>query len=569
MRKTIFRSFFTLSLLAAFLTAGLIGTVFYFELYNEQKDGVRQVALYLETEVSISGEDNLSSLAGASDEYRVTLIAQDGTVLFDNYADPAAMENHLSRPEVQGALTSGSGEASRVSATMGAHTFYHAVLLDDGNILRVSRTTDSLWRAVYGCMPWMLLAVTAVGIISAVVARSRTRTIVEPINNLQLDEPLDNNVYEELSPLLLRMEQQYRQINATITELRRHQDEFAAITAHMREGLVVVNQRGTILSLNESAALLFDGTDQNYVGEYILSLNRSIPIQQVLNQALTGKPAEAALTKNGGEYQIIASPVISNGQLGGAVLLMLDVTERMAAEQMRKEFTANVSHELKTPLQSISGYAEIMQNGLVKKEDMPRFIQQIYQESQRLIALVEDILRLSRLDESSSDFEREDVDLLLLARETAERLMPIAERQQVSLSVSGEASILYAAPQLLSEIIYNLCDNAIKYNRPGGRVDVTVRRKKDEILLTVSDTGIGIPKEHQRRIFERFYRVDKSHSKETGGTGLGLSIVKHAALYHNAAIELDSKDGVGTKLSVRFPVKKALPDQPEKAGQER
>jgi two-component system phosphate regulon sensor histidine kinase PhoR len=558
MKKTLLRSFVGISLIAALLSAALVFTVFYFQLYNELKDGVRDDVLSLKSAVSVCGESELKTLANSDGAYRVTLINSDGTVLFDNVADPSQMENHLNRPEVKSALTSGNGESSRVSATIGEHTFYHALRLDDGKILRVSRTTDSLWQAMYHCIPWTLFSILVVTIFSVLLARSRTRRIVEPINSLSLEKPLENNVYEELSPLLLRMEQQYRQIKATISELRRHQDEFAAITAHMREGLVVLNRKGTILSMNESAALLFEGADQNYVGENILKLNRSIPIQQVLNQAVSGKPAEANLSKHGGEYQIIGSPVLSDGQVDGAVLLVLDVTERLVSEQMRKEFTANVSHELKTPLQSISGYAEIMKDGLVKKEDMPRFINQIYMESQRLIALVEDILRLSRLDEVSNEFECEELDLLSLALETAERLTPIALRENVTLTVLGEESIVFGSPQLLTEIVYNLCDNAIKHNRVGGRVDVTVHQKDDETILVVSDTGIGIPKEHQRRIFERFYRVDKSHSKETGGTGLGLSIVKHAALYHHATIELDSKAGAGTKITVHFPANHAI-----------
>lgn len=556
MKKAIFRSLLGMALLAAFLSAGLVFSVFYYQLYNELKIEVRQEALYLEAAVALSGEDKLESLTNVDGEFRVTLIAPDGTVLFDSVANVATMENHLNRTEVQGALTSGSGEASRVSATLGTHTFYHAVLLDSGNVLRVAHTTDSLWNAMFSCVPWMISVICLVSLLAVPVARNRTKHIVEPINSLELDEPLSNNVYEELAPLLSRMELQYRQITATITELRRHQDEFTAITAHMREGLVVLNQKGTILSLNESAALLFEGTDRDYAGENILKLSRSIPIQQVLHQALAGEPAETTMSKNGGEYHIMASPVFSNGMIDGAVLLTFDVTERLAAEQMRREFTANVSHELKTPLHSISGYAEIIKDGLVKAEDIPRFVNQIYTEAQRLIALVEDILQLSRLDESSGDFGREEIDLFALVRDTADRLAPIAARKNVSLIVAGEESRMVGAPQILTEIIYNLCDNAIKYNRDGGQVKVTVSHKEDETILTVNDTGIGIPIEHQRRIFERFYRVDRSHSRETGGTGLGLSIVKHAAIYHNATIELDSKAGVGTTITVRFPVKK-------------
>jgi len=556
MRRKIFRTIFTSLLLATLLTASLVFGILYMQFYSEMKSEVKREAAYINAGYSISGEDFLKNIEDASsysnELSRITLIAPEGTVLFDNYALADEMENHADRPEIQKAILYGSGEATRLSDTIGQQTFYHALRLPDGSVLRVARTTASVFASAASCIPYLIAMVILIAVLSMFIAKRRTRGIIDPINNLDLDDPLSNEVYEELAPLLSRIAKQRRDLEENLREISRRQEEFETITGNLSEGLILLNGKGSILSVNPAAARLFDIDPDKSTGRDILTVCRSLQMQKLLHDAILGKRSETSISIGGGQYQMIASPVESHGLITGVVLLTLDVTEKFAAEKLRREFTANVSHELKTPLQSISGYAEIIQNGLVKPEDIPRFIGQIYSESQRLISLVEDIIRLSRLDEGG-EMQREESDLFDLANKTVSYLSPSAKEASVTLETHGESVVISGVPQLLGEIIYNLCENAIKYNRPGGRVDVSVESRNSEAVLTVRDTGIGITKEHQSRIFERFYRVDKSHSKETGGTGLGLSIVKHAALIHGAKIEVDSTPGIGTTMTVRFP----------------
>lgn len=556
MRRKIFRTIFTSLLLATLLTASLVFGILYMQFYSEMKSEVKREAAYINAGYSISGEDFLKNIEDASsysnELSRITLIAPEGTVLFDNYALADEMENHADRPEIRKAILYGSGEATRLSDTIGQQTFYHALRLPDGSVLRVARTTASVFASAASCIPYLIAMVILIAVLSMFIAKRRTRGIIDPINNLDLDDPLSNEVYEELAPLLIRIAKQRRDLEENLREISRRQEEFETITGNLSEGLILLNGKGSILSVNPAAARLFDIDPDKSTGRDILTVCRSLQMQKLLHDAILGKRSETSISIGGGQYQMIASPVESHGLITGVVLLTLDVTEKFAAEKLRREFTANVSHELKTPLQSISGYAEIIQNGLVKPEDMPRFIGQIYSESQRLISLVEDIIRLSRLDEGG-EMQREESDLFDLANKTVSYLSPSAKEASVTLETHGESVVISGVPQLLGEIIYNLCENAIKYNRPGGRVDVSVESRNSEAVLKVRDTGIGITKEHQSRIFERFYRVDKSHSKETGGTGLGLSIVKHAALIHGAKIEVDSTPGIGTTMTVRFP----------------
>ena len=550
MRKQIFGSIILTVVISTLLVTCLIFGVMYGQFYDEMKHTVEKETNIITAGYVLSGEDYLIKLQDKS--CRVTLIAPSGTVLFDNIAHPATMENHLNRPEVKQALETGVGEAARMSATIGQQTFYHAVRLDNGSILRVANTTDSVYASIMACIPITLFAIAVIAVFSGLVASWRTKRMIKPINLINLDDPLQNDVYGELSPLLTRIEKQHRQIRTHMAELQKKQDEFSAIIGNMSEGLILLDKSGTVLSINKSAARLY-GIDRDVAGKDILTVDRSLPVQEIIKEASAGRHAETTVDFSGRSYHFVANPVLSSGQISGTILLAFDTTERTHTEKLRREFTANVSHELKTPLQSIMGSAELIKNGLVREEDMPRFVERIYTEACHLVELVDDIIQLSQIDEMRHDLPKETVDLKALCEDAADRLKDLAGERGVTIDVQGEKAAVNGVRKLIYEIVYNLIDNAIKYNRPDGQVHVTVDSEAAGTTLSVSDTGIGIPKEDQSRIFERFYRVDKSHSRDTGGTGLGLSIVKHAALYHNAEIDLQSKPGAGTTITVRFP----------------
>ena len=481
-----------------------------------------------------------------ADRFRVTWIDTDGTVLFDTQVDQTAMENHADREEIREAMGTGTGSAVRTSSTLTVQTFYEAHRLKDGTVLRISTSQESAWFLMIGMLwPVALIAMFAIGL-SAVLARRMARKIVEPLNTLDLEQPLKNDVYEEISPLLHRIHRQHNQITAQMEALRRKTDEFEQITGNMQEGLVLLSSEGTILSINPTAKRLFEAGD-DCIGKNFLSIDRSSSMRTAVNDALDKGRGFARMKRNGRDHQLDLSRIRSDGVVIGAVVLAFDITERLRAEQMRREFSANVSHELKTPLQSIIGSAELLENGLGKPEDVPRFVGHIRKEASRLVDLIGDIIRLSRLDEGV-ELPKEAVDMLALAEEVKNDLGPGAAQKGVRVEVSGAGSTIQGVRRLLYEIIYDLCDNAIKYNVPGGSVHVRIGQNE----LTVSDTGIGIPAEHQDRVFERFYRVDKSHSKASGGTGLGLSIVKHAVAYHKASLKLESTPGKGTTVTVTF-----------------
>ena len=491
-------------------------------------------------------------------DYRITWIDGEGAVLYDSKWDSAGMENHMEREEIRQALLEGRGKSTRYSATLMERSLYCARRLPDGTILRLSVSQSTLLTLFLGMFQaFCIIFAFALGL-ALMLAFRLSKEIMRPLNELDLEAPFLHGGYDELAPLLRRITEQQRQIRRQGEELRQKQSEFETVTTGMAEGIVLLNEKKMILSINPAALRLF-GTDASCVGKYILSLNRSLELQELLQKAGDGKHSDMILELCGGEYQLTASPVFSDGLISGVVLLMMDVTEKEKAEKLRREFTANVSHELKTPLHTISGYAELLAEGLVKQEDVRGFSSRICTEAQRMIRLVEDIIRLSRLDEGADDMKREEVDLYRLAEETIQTLLPGAEAAGIRVELRGEGAAVYGVRQLLSVMLYNLCDNAIKYNRRGGLVSVAVKREEKGVSLSVSDTGIGISAEHQERIFERFYRVDKSHSKEIGGTGLGLSIVKHGAKLHDAAIELRSAPGSGTAITLRFP----LPGHPE------
>ena len=550
MTKRIFRSISAVSLIVLLAALVLILGFLYSYFSQAQQEQLRIETALAAQGVAQQGTDYLDGLDTRG--LRMTWIDSDGNVLYDSQSDAGNMENHLEREEVAQALESGFGESARYSTTMMERLLYAAQRLPDGTVLRLASTQNSVLTILLGMLQPLCIVIALALLLSLLLASRVSKKIVRPLNEINLENPLSNEGYDELSPLLRRIDSQQRQLQKQKQALQRSRDEFDAVTGSMNEGLVLLTAGGVILSINRTAAhLLNAGAD--CVGRDVLTVNRSLELQEVVRRAQAGQKAEKMVELGGGSYQLDASPVMSDGAVSGVALLLFDVSERERAEQMRREFTANVSHELKTPLHTISGCAELLKDGLVKPEDEHRFNEQIYTEAQRMIALVEDIIRLSRLDEGAGEMEKEKTDLCALAAAAVQSLEPQAQAADVTLAFSGAPAELCGVPQLLSGIVYNLCDNAIKYNRPGGRVDVRVEKQSGAIVLTVSDTGIGIPQEHQSRVFERFYRVDKSRSKAAGGTGLGLSIVKHAAMLHNASIDLQSTPGQGTTIVVRFP----------------
>ena len=550
MTKRIFRAICLVALVVFLASVTLIMGILYDYFSQVQQDQLRIEAGLAARGVEENGADYFDGLDTQS--YRITWIGADGTVLFDSDSDAGTMENHLEREEVKQAMASGFGHSSRYSSTLMERLLYSAQRLDDGSVIRLAITQNSVLTIVLGMIQPILL-VSLVAVILALVLASRvSKAVVRPLNELNLDEPLNNEGFDELSPLLRRIDSQQRQLKGQALELKQKKDEFLAVTSNMSEGLVLLNSTGMILSINNAALTILDA-DKSCVGQDILTVNRSLEMQKLLDEARTGQRSETKLCLSGREYQLDASPIISGGIFGGVALLLFDITERENAEQLRREFTANVSHELKTPLHSISGCAELMTNGLVKPEDTARFAGQIYSEAQRLINLVEDIIRLSRLDEGAEDMQRERIDLYALSGSVIDSLENEAKENNISMALCGGPAFIWGVRQLVGGMIYNLCENAIKYNKENGSLKLTVSNEGEFSVLNVSDTGIGIPQEHQSRVFERFYRVDKSHSKEVGGTGLGLSILKHSAMVHNAKIDLHSTPGKGTSITVRFP----------------
>ena len=512
---------------------------------NQLRDELSLAAAAVED----GGTDYLSQLT--ADRCRLTWIAADGSVLYDTKTDAESLENHASRAEVSQALATGTGESTRYSSTLMEKTMYYAQRLDDGTVLRISISRATVGMIAVGMIQPLLIVLIVALILSGLLARRLSRRIVDPLNSLDLEHPLDNDAYEEVSPLLKRIHRQHVEIQMQLRELREKTDEFTQITGSMREGLVLLDEHGSILSINAAAQALF-GADAQCVGRDFLTIERSHEISAAIQAAAADGHSEVHAERAGRVYQFDISRITSDGKFLGTVILAFDITEQEFAERNRREFTANVSHELKTPLQGIIGSAELIENGMVKPEDLPRFVGHIHAEAARLVTLIDDIIRLSQLDEGDA-MPTEPVDLLAVSQEAAENLHDAAAARNVTVSVTGQPAVLPGVRRLIYEIVYNLCDNAIKYNRDGGRVDVTVAADAGGSSITVADTGIGIAPEHQARVFERFYRVDKSHSKASGGTGLGLSIVKHAVQYHHGRIELESTPGTGTTIRVVFP----------------
>lgn len=553
MTRKIFQSIIAVVISVLLLSLALITGVLYNHFETAMLDQLRTTAQFAERGVEQEGMAYFDSLHAQN--CRVTWIAADGTVKYDNRSDPKTMENHADRQEVREAMENDSGTSVRRSSTLSEHTMYYAKRLSDGTVLRLSMSQRSVLFLMGGMLSPLVFIFLAACLLAGVLSYRVSKKIVKPLSEIDLKHPEQVETYDELSPFLQRIAAQNREIDARMAEIRKQQQEFSMITENMSEGLFVVDRNYQILSYNKSAMQIF-GMDPRQEHENLLAVNRSEGFRNAVDSALKGRHAQENLELNGRVYQIIANAVCQPDfaeDMVGAVILVLDVTEKEAQEQYRREFTANVSHELKTPLTSISGIAEIIRNGIVKPEDIPHFAGKIYDESQRLITLIGDIIKLSRLDENQVPMERETVDMLEMARDVVQQLSSVARKSGVTLVANGSHGQVQGVRQVLGEMVYNLCENAVKYNRAGGRVWVDVQQVADHVVLRVKDTGIGIPAAEQGRIFERFYRVDKSHSKAVGGTGLGLSIVKHGAALHHATISVNSEPEQGTEITLTFP----------------
>lgn len=549
MTKKIFKSIMLVSVIVFILGLAFIMGILYRYFGNEIKDELRNEASYLVAGVEMQGEEYLENVSFK--DSRVTYISQDGTVLFDSEADTVSMDNHSHREEVVEAAKQGTGEAYRVSNTLSEMTIYYALRLSDETILRVSTTQYSVLALIYQLIQPVLIILVLMIILSVIFAARISKKIVQPVNEVDLEHPEENQAYEEVAPLLSKIHRQNRQIKEQLDTARQQQAEFSIITENMQEGLLVIDRYTMILSGNSSVWKLFQTKEKT--GESIYSLDRSEEFRKVVETVLEGRHGDSILKFQGGHVRLIANPVYREGETVGAVLLLVDVTEQVERETLRREFSANVSHELKTPLTSISGFAEIIQDGFVKPEDIKVFAGRIYKEAQRLIQLVEDVIKISQLDEGEVPYQWQKEDLYNISKSVLDNLREVAKRRNIQLYIEGERTILRTVRPIFEEALYNLCENAIKYNKENGSVSIVLTENKNEVRITVKDTGIGIPAEDQSRVFERFYRVDKSHSKEIGGTGLGLSIVKHGVTFLGGSLELISEEGEGTEISMVFP----------------
>ena len=550
MTKKIFKS--NILVAAAVLIFGIacVMAILYQHFGKQINTELKKEATYLVYGVEENGIDYLKQIKEKDD--RITYIAEDGTVLYDNQADAATMENHGDRKEIQEALKTGSGHAERTSKTLSQKTLYYALRLSDNSVLRVSSTQYSVWVLLMELVPPLIGIAVVMLILAAIMSVHMANKIVEPINNVDLEHPEENQIYEEVGPLLSKIYKQNRQIKSQLEAARRNQEEFGIITENMQEGLLVIDSYTMILSGNSSAWKLFQLKDPK-IGDSVYSLNRNEDFRLLIEQVLKGQHGSVLLHMGSEAIQMIANPVNREHRVVGAVILLMNETEKVEREQLRREFSANVSHELKTPLTSISGFAEIIQDGYVKPEDTKKFAGRIFKEAQRLITLVNDVIKISQLDEGKIVFEKETVDLYEETREIFKRLEQKAEEAGVHLYLYGSHRKVTTVKTILEEILFNLCDNGVKYNKPGGSLTVTIQGEEKRPQILVEDTGIGIALEDKNRIFERFYRVDKSHSKAIGGTGLGLSIVKHGSMFLGAEVKVESTVGEGSRFILTLP----------------
>lgn len=550
MSKKIFKYIMLVSSLITVLGLAFVVGILYHYFQGQLMGELKKEAVYISRGVESAGTDYLKKLN--DEESRITYVDESGKVIYDNEADVESMDNHGHRKEIREAEINGEGADERMSSTLSEKTMYYAVRLENGNVLRVSSNQASVWMLLLQLLPSFVAVLILMLLLSGVFASRLSGKVVEPLNGLDLEHPDENDVYDEVQPLLSKIGRQSRQIRLQLEAARRQQKEFSIITENMQEGLLVIDRYTMVLSVNSSVGRLLKVKEVK-TGESVYLLNRSEEFRDVVCQVLDGKHEDKVLRLDGSEIQVIANPVTRENKTEGAVILLVDVTEKVEREQLRREFSANVSHELKTPLTSISGFAEIMQDGFVKDEDVKVFAGRIYKEAQRLIRLVGDVIRISRLDEGGLPYQWEKLDLYSLTHDIFSTLHEAAEKQEVHMYMEGGSTVLDTVPMIMEEVLYNVCDNAVKYNRRGGEVFVRLKDGEDAVRVNVRDTGIGIPKEDQERIFERFYRVDKSHSREIGGTGLGLSIVKHGVKTLNGRLWLNSEPGQGTEIIMEFP----------------
>lgn len=537
------------SLITVLGLAFVVGILYHY-FQGQLMDELKKEAVYISRGVESAGTDYLQQLN--DEDSRITYVDESGKVIYDNEANVESMDNHGHRKEIREAEINGEGADERMSSTLSEKTMYYAVRLENGNVLRVSSNQASVWMLLLQLLPPFVAVLILMLLLSGVFASRLSGKVVEPLNGLDLEHPDENDAYDEVQPLLSKIGRQNRQIRLQLEAARRQQKEFSIITENMQEGLLVIDRYTMVLSVNSSVGKLLK-VKEIKAGESVYLLNRSEEFRGVVGQVLEGKHENKILRLDGSEIQVIANPVTRENKTEGAVILLVDVTEKVEREQLRREFSANVSHELKTPLTSISGFAEIMQDGFVKDEDVKVFAGRIYKEAQRLIRLVGDVIRISRLDEGGLPYQWEKLDLYSLTHDIFSTLHEAAEKQEVHMYMEGGSTVLDTVPTIMEEVLYNVCDNAVKYNRRGGEVFVRLKDGEDAVRVNVRDTGIGIPKEDQERIFERFYRVDKSHSREIGGTGLGLSIVKHGVKTLNGRLWLNSEPGQGTEIIMEFP----------------
>ena len=547
MNKKIFRSSVAVALVVLLSSIVLIMGILFQYFENQLKSELESEASYIAYAVEKQGLDYINNFSNSNK--RITLISPDGDVIADTSANESELGNHADRQEVIDALKNGKGTSIRYSGTLAEKTVYYAMKMNDGNILRVSTTQYTVVAILLSLIQPILIVFVVAIVLSFVLSQKISKSIIKPINELDLDNPSNNEPYDELAPLLQKISRQKKTIEKQIKEAEYRQEEFRLITENMKEGFIVVDTQMNLLTYNRSALKLL-GIDKENPEDILTEPDDNL--FYVINKALKGEREKSDLTLGNNDYSLIANPVSEDNKIIGAVILIIDVTESVKREQLRREFTSNVSHELKTPLTSISGFAEMMKSGDTPDSVVKDFSSSIYDEAQRLITLVNDIIKISELDEKNVQSDSEEVDLYEMSADILGRLKPVADKRNISFNLIGESTIVSGTAKILDEMIYNLCDNAIKYNVDNGTVDVILSESNHHIKLTVRDTGIGIPQAEQERIFERFYRVDKSHSKEIGGTGLGLSIVKHAAIYHNAEIKLKSELGKGTSVTVMF-----------------
>lgn len=550
MSKKIFKYIMLVSSLITVLGLAFVVGILYHYFQGQLMDELKKEAVYISRGVESAGTDYLQQLN--DEDSRITYVDESGKVIYDNEANVESMDNHGHRKEIREAEINGEGADERMSSTLSEKTMYYAVRLENGNVLRVSSNQASVWMLLLQLLPPFAAVLILMLLLSGVFASRLSGKVVEPLNGLDLEHPEENDAYDEVQPLLSKISRQSRQIRLQLEAARRQQKEFSIITENMQEGLLVIDRYTMVLSVNSSVGRLLK-VKEIKTGESVYLLNRSEEFRDVVGQVLEGKHEDKVLRLDGSEIQVIANPVTRENKIEGAVILLVDVTEKVEREQLRREFSANVSHELKTPLTSISGFAEIMQDGFVKDEDVKVFAGRIYKEAQRLIRLVGDVIRISRLDEGGLPYQWEKLDIYSLTHDIFSTLHEAAEKQEVHMYMEGGSTVLDTVPTIMEEVLYNVCDNAVKYNRRGGEVFVRLKDGEDAVRVNVRDTGIGIPKEDQERIFERFYRVDKSHSREIGGTGLGLSIVKHGVKTLNGRLWLNSEPGQGTEIIMEFP----------------